>query len=158
MGAPVRAVYKARLESALPRRLFICRCSATRAVPVLFADRRGGIFWVAARADVYSLSSGGKSALRDSHRFGRKSDNRQTSVKRINEFHTSMTTQEETGAIAQVATGASHASSRWKWVLYAAAGIALVLVLKYFHVQDWLKGALEWIGKLGPWGPMIFVG
>jgi Uncharacterized conserved protein len=30
--------------------------------------------------------------------------------------------------------------------------------LKYFHVQDLLKSALDWIGKLGPWGPVIFVG
>ncbi|HWV99416.1 MAG TPA: FAD-containing oxidoreductase [Candidatus Acidoferrum sp.] len=49
-------------------------------------------------------------------------------------------------------------SSRWKWVLYATAAVALVLALKYFHVQDLLKAALDWIGKLGPWGPVIFVG
>src|SRR5438876_8090083 len=48
--------------------------------------------------------------------------------------------------------------SRWRWVLYATAGSALVLALKYFHVQDLLKSALDWIGKLGPWGPVIFVG
>ena len=43
-------------------------------------------------------------------------------------------------------------------MLYATAGVALVLALKYFHVQDLLKAALDWIGKLGPWGPVIFVG
>jgi uncharacterized membrane protein YdjX (TVP38/TMEM64 family) len=37
------------------------------------------------------------------------------------------------------------------------AGVAIVLALKYFHVQDLLKQALDWIGKLGPWGPVIFV-
>ena len=63
-----------RLESAVPRRLPICPCSATRTVLVLFADERRGIFRVAPGADFYSLSSAGKSALRDSHRFGRKSD------------------------------------------------------------------------------------
>src|SRR6266436_5153370 len=52
---------------------------------------------------------------------------------------------------------ASPSSSRWKWVLYAGAGVALVLALKYFHVQDLLKSALDWIGELGPWGPVIFV-
>ncbi len=36
--------------------------------------------------------------------------------------------------------------------------IVIVLALKYFHVQDLLKSALDWIGKLGPWGPWIFVG
>jgi pyruvate/2-oxoglutarate dehydrogenase complex dihydrolipoamide dehydrogenase (E3) component/uncharacterized membrane protein YdjX (TVP38/TMEM64 family) len=49
-------------------------------------------------------------------------------------------------------------SSKWKWMLYAAAGVALLLALKYFHVQDLLKSALDWIAKLGPWGPVIFVG
>jgi uncharacterized membrane protein YdjX (TVP38/TMEM64 family) len=30
--------------------------------------------------------------------------------------------------------------------------------VRYFHVQGLLKEALDWIGKLGPWGPAIFVG
>lgn len=54
--------------------------------------------------------------------------------------------------------GASKTSSRSKWVLYLVAAVALVLILKYIHVQDVLKAALDWIGKLGPWGPVIFVG
>src|SRR5438445_11441153 len=64
--------------------------------------------------------------------------------------------QPETGAVAQSQQGSSSTSGRWKWVLYATAGVALVLALKYFHVQDLLKSALDWIGKLGPWGPVIF--
>src|SRR3989442_9777483 len=87
MGHPVRAVDKDCLESAVPRRLSICPCSATRTVFVLFADERRGIFRVAPGADVYSLSSAGKSALRDSHRFGRKSDNRQEAIS-TQIFHT----------------------------------------------------------------------
>jgi uncharacterized membrane protein YdjX (TVP38/TMEM64 family) len=62
----------------------------------------------------------------------------------------------ETAAVAQ-----SHEVSltaRWKWVLYVTAGVAVVLTVKYFHVQDLLKAALDWIGKLGPWGPVIFAG
>src|SRR5438034_9696493 len=85
MGHPVRAIYKDRLESAVPRRLSICPCSATRTVLVLFADERRGVFRFAPGADVYSLSSAGKSALRDSYRFGRKSDNRQASLSVPNE-------------------------------------------------------------------------
>src|SRR5258707_13039404 len=65
---------------------------------------------------------------------------------------------ERDGAFAQPQKASSSVRSRWKWVLYIAAGVALVLALKYFHVQDLLKAALEWIGKLGPWGPVIFVG
>ncbi len=69
-----------------------------------------------------------------------------------------MQTQTQSRAIAGSQPTASKTSSRWKWVLYAAAAIAIVLVVKYFHVQDLLKPALEWIGKLGPRGPVIFVG
>src|ERR1051326_9276800 len=47
---------------------------------------------------------------------------------------------------------------RLKWPLYAVAAATLVLVVKYLHVQNLLKSALDWIGKLGPWGPAIFVG
>jgi len=70
----------------------------------------------------------------------------------------SMQTQPETGTVAQSRKVSSTVSSRWKWVLYVAAGIGIVLAVKYLHVQDLLKSALDWIGKLGPWGPVIFVG
>src|SRR5437870_2554719 len=70
----------------------------------------------------------------------------------------SVQTQPETAAVPQPQKTSSSASSRWKWVLYAAAAIGIVLALKYFHVQDLLKAALDWIGKLGSWGPVIFVG
>jgi len=66
-----------------------------------------------------------------------------------------MQTQAETDARSRAAP--SNTSSRWKWLLYATVVVALVLVVKYFHVQDLLKQALDWIRKLGPWGPVIFV-
>ena len=67
-------------------------------------------------------------------------------------------TQPESGAVAQPQKASFSISSNWRWVLYATAGVALVLALKYFHVQDLLKAALDWIGNLGPWGPVIFAG
>jgi uncharacterized membrane protein YdjX (TVP38/TMEM64 family) len=67
-----------------------------------------------------------------------------------------MGTEQETAA--QIVTASSTAASRWKWVLYVVAAVAIVVAVKYFHVQDLLKAALDWIGKLGPWGPVIFVG
>src|SRR6266852_2281286 len=70
----------------------------------------------------------------------------------------SMQTQPESAAVAQPREASFSISSKWRWVLYATACVALVLALKYFHVQDLLKSALDWIGKLGPWGPVIFVG
>ena len=69
-----------------------------------------------------------------------------------------MQTELESGAVAQPQKTSSSVNSRWKWVLYVAVGIGIVLALKYFHVQDLLKAALDWIGKLGPWGPAIFIG
>src|SRR6266478_6498433 len=69
-----------------------------------------------------------------------------------------MRTKQETGAMVQLETAASHAGFRWRWVFYATVAVAVVLALKYFHVQDLLKAALDWIGKLGPWGPVIFIG
>src|SRR6266567_1881807 len=70
----------------------------------------------------------------------------------------SMQAQPASDAFAQREEASVSNSSNWRWVLYATAGVALVLALKYFHVQDLLKSALDWIGKLGPWGPVIFVG
>jgi len=61
------------------------------------------------------------------------------------------------GAVAHSQEVSSSANSRWKWVLYLAAVVAIVVAVKYFHVQDLLKAALYWIGKLGPWGPVIFI-
>jgi len=69
-----------------------------------------------------------------------------------------MQTQAETGAVAQSQEVSSSVSSRWKWLFYATVGVAIVLAVKFLHVQDFLKSALDWIGKLGPWGPVIFVG
>jgi pyruvate/2-oxoglutarate dehydrogenase complex dihydrolipoamide dehydrogenase (E3) component/uncharacterized membrane protein YdjX (TVP38/TMEM64 family) len=68
------------------------------------------------------------------------------------------TFQTHAGPAVQPQQTSARISSRWKWVLYVIAAVAVVLALKYFHVQDLLKTALDWIGKLGPWGPVIFVG
>ena len=69
-----------------------------------------------------------------------------------------MQTQPESGVVEQSQKLSSSTSGRWKWLLYATVGVAIVLAVKFFHVQDLLKSALDWIGKLGPWGPVIFVG
>src|SRR6185369_2794070 len=61
--------------------------------------------------------------------------------------------QAETAAVAQSHEVSSSIRAGWRWVLYATAGVAIVVAVKYFHVQDLVKAALDWIGKLGPWGP-----
>ena len=67
-------------------------------------------------------------------------------------------TRPELSAVAQTHQTSPSVISRWKWLLYVAAGIGIVLALKYIHVQDLLRSALDWIGNLGPWGPAIFIG
>ncbi len=47
---------------------------------------------------------------------------------------------------------------RWKWLVYVGIVVALLAAAKYFHVQDLLKQALDWVGQLGPWGPILFIG
>jgi uncharacterized membrane protein YdjX (TVP38/TMEM64 family) len=46
---------------------------------------------------------------------------------------------------------------RWKWLLYLGAVLVLLAAAKYFNVQELLKQALDWVGRLGPWGPAIFI-
>src|SRR5712691_10485890 len=70
----------------------------------------------------------------------------------------SVQTKPETGAVARSQATSSTIRSRWRWFFYTTVAVAVVLAVKYFHVQDWLKEALDWIGKLGPWVPVIFVG
>ena len=47
--------------------------------------------------------------------------------------------------------------ARWKWLLYLSVVVALIAAVKFFHVQDFLKQTLEWIGGLGPWAALIFI-
>src|SRR5215475_3766095 len=72
--------------------------------------------------------------------------------------HPSTETQPKAGVVTHAQEATPRASSRWKWFLCAIAVVAVVMAVKYFHVQDVLKAALDWIGKLGPLGPVIFVG
>jgi len=52
---------------------------------------------------------------------------------------------------------ATQSGFRWTWLLYVGAAIALIAAAKYFHVQDLLKQALDWVAQLGPWGAVIFI-
>jgi len=52
---------------------------------------------------------------------------------------------------------AAKSGFRWKWLLYLGVIIALIGSARYFHVQDLLKQALDWVGELGPSGAVIFV-
>jgi uncharacterized membrane protein YdjX (TVP38/TMEM64 family) len=54
-------------------------------------------------------------------------------------------------------TNAAPTGFRWKWLLYLGAVIVLLAAARYFNVQGLLKQALDWVGRLGPWGPAIFI-
>jgi len=59
------------------------------------------------------------------------------------------------------ATPTAKSGSRWKWLLYLGVAVALIaaaiVAFKYFDGQELLKQALDWVGQLGPWGPIIFI-
>src|SRR5690242_6708551 len=46
---------------------------------------------------------------------------------------------------------------RWKWLFYLAIAIGLIVAARFFHLQSLLKQAVEWVGKFGPWGPVLFI-
>jgi len=65
--------------------------------------------------------------------------------------------QAQVTAMPTPETNAAPTGFRWKWLLYLGAVILLLAAAKYFNVQDLLKQALDWVGRLGPWGPVIFI-
>jgi len=54
-------------------------------------------------------------------------------------------------------TTTAKSGFRWQWLLYLAAAAALIAAAYYFHLQDLLKQLVDWIGQLGPWGPVLFI-
>lgn len=47
--------------------------------------------------------------------------------------------------------------TRWQWFCYAAIAATLLVAARYFHVQNRLREALDWVGGLGVWGAVLFV-
>jgi pyruvate/2-oxoglutarate dehydrogenase complex dihydrolipoamide dehydrogenase (E3) component/uncharacterized membrane protein YdjX (TVP38/TMEM64 family) len=75
----------------------------------------------------------------------------------VSETSHSVQTQPGITVASRLKEASSRSNASWRWVLYGIVGVIIVLALKYFPVQDLLKAALDWIGRLGPWGPVIFV-
>ncbi len=44
-----------------------------------------------------------------------------------------------------------------KWLLYVAAAAALLIAARFLPIQDILSRILDWVGQLGPWGPVLFI-
>jgi uncharacterized membrane protein YdjX (TVP38/TMEM64 family) len=68
-----------------------------------------------------------------------------------------MNSRTDTVAMTESESTSAKTGFRWKWLLYLAVAIALILAAKYLHVQELLKQALDWVGRLGPWGAVIFI-
>lgn len=48
--------------------------------------------------------------------------------------------------------------SGWRWAaLIFLGGIAMILA-REFHVQEQIRLGLNWVGQLGKWGPVLFIG
>jgi len=68
-----------------------------------------------------------------------------------------MKSHTDTIAMSAPDNAAPKSGFRWKWMLYLAVGVALVLAARFFHLQDQLKVVLDWVGGLGPWGVVVFI-
>lgn len=44
-----------------------------------------------------------------------------------------------------------------KWLFSIAAAALLLAAASFFPIQDSLSRALDWVGRLGPWGPALFI-
>ena len=47
---------------------------------------------------------------------------------------------------------------RWKGAVYLLLAVGLFAAIRFLHVQELLKPILDWIGKLGAWRPILFIG
>jgi len=65
---------------------------------------------------------------------------------------------EAPAASTSVAGTAVRPATRWKWLIVVGVIAVLLVAARLFGVQDLLQRALDWVGQLGPWGPVIFIG
>jgi uncharacterized membrane protein YdjX (TVP38/TMEM64 family) len=52
---------------------------------------------------------------------------------------------------------AAKAGYRGRWLLYLGLVVVVIAAMRYYHLDILLKQALDWIGRLGPWGPVTFI-
>jgi uncharacterized membrane protein YdjX (TVP38/TMEM64 family) len=70
-------------------------------------------------------------------------------------------TETETILVTQRKKTDDKSGYNLKGLFYLGVAVALIaaaiVAFSYFHGQELLKQALDWVGKLGPWGPIIFI-
>jgi uncharacterized membrane protein YdjX (TVP38/TMEM64 family) len=59
-----------------------------------------------------------------------------------------------------IPTNAAPAQSRlhWRWLAILAVAVTAVVLARELHLQDQLRLGLDWVGRLGHWGPVLFIG
>jgi hypothetical protein len=55
------------------------------------------------------------------------------------------------GSITDSEPTAEGTGYRWKWLLYLAVVVALIIAVRYLPLQELLKQALGWVAELGTW-------
>ncbi len=55
-------------------------------------------------------------------------------------------------------SASSKPGLRWKWLLHLAIAAGLFLAARFLHVPRLLRLVLGWVARLGPWGPVTFIG
>lgn len=45
----------------------------------------------------------------------------------------------------------------WRWMLFGGMAAMVLFALNYFPIQELLGRALDSVGGLGPWGPVLFI-
>jgi len=80
----------------------------------------------------------------------------------MNTRETDMTPATDNSPTLQRTTSAARPGFRWKWLLYSGVAVALIaaamVAFKYFHGQELLRQAIDWVAQLGLMGPVIFIG
>ncbi len=68
-----------------------------------------------------------------------------------------MNPHRDTVAVTDSESAPAKAGIRWKWLLFITVAVAFIVAAKFLNVQDLLKQALDRVGRLGPWGAVIFI-
>lgn len=51
----------------------------------------------------------------------------------------------------------TRSKSHWRWATALAIAVLFVGSVRYLHIQAALQSSLDWIGSLGPAGPILFI-
>lgn len=53
--------------------------------------------------------------------------------------------------------GSPKTTLPWKLPVFLVLALGLFVALRFLRIQEWLKPVLDWMGRLGAWGPVLFI-